>query len=271
MNYKYCLVLILLGILGLEACQKPTEGCMHPRSSNFNAEADKEVGCTYYQLQLSFLHALDNIGTPYTFSMPHLDSNNDSFKIEDFRLLLTNIHLQKSDGTEAHIIDKITIPLLSGEELSISDNFYIAQNAGNGANTTDIGGWVTLDTFATLNFTVGLADSRISDIDYALMRPLTHPLADTSESVYDNSNQQYYAGWANLTAVNYVDTLVVGWADTMNISLPYPVIALDAATIPVGIQLTYENLFDGVSFANDDQSTIITKLKNNLRNAFTSY
>lgn len=269
MNYNYIFLFFLL-IGGLVACQKPTEGCMHPRASNFSAEADKDVNCSYYQLQLSFSHALDNIGTVYQFATPQIDIDGDTFYIKDFKLMLSNIHLRKTDGTEAHIIDNISIPLLDGEKLTVSDNFYIAQNTENGTVSSDLGGWVTLDTFSTLNFTVGIADSRITGIDYDLMRPLTHPLSDTSESTYNNSVQQYYAGWANL-GLNKTDSIVIGFYDTLAMQLPYPVIALDAQNIPINIRLNYSQLFKGVSFKNDDNNAIITKLQNNLRNAFTSF
>lgn len=270
MNYNY-LFLLLLAIVGLEACQKPTEGCMHPRAINFNAEADKNLGCNYYQLQLNFSHSLDSTGTVYQFKTIHIDIDGDTFWIKDLKLLLTNLHLRKADGTEAHIVDQIMIPLLDGESLTISDNFYVAQNKGNGTIASDLGGWVTLDTFETVHFTVGVADSRLSGIDYELIRPLTHPLADTSESAYNNSSQAYYSGWTSLNTLNNTDSFTLAWSDTLAIELAYPVIALDAQNISINIRLNYSQLFEGVSFSNDDNNTIINKLQNNLRNAFTSF
>lgn len=268
MSYFYQSILLILFLVGIQACQPPVEGCTNPRAVNFNAEADENVGCSYYQLLLEIQYR-DNGGNVFNYGNTLTDADGTPFVINSMPVLTSQYHLlETASGVEASSVERLDVITMNNNRINVEDNFAILKPD---ATTVQAAGWATLGTFDQLEFVVGIPNN-IRNGNPSKVEEQGHPLSTSATSyMYDSTAAEYATSLINITLPNTGQNLVLRLFNETKISLPYAARAEDGQDVTVRLQLNYETLFDGVSLTNDPEIIIQNKIEQNFRNAFSTY
>lgn len=247
------------------SCQKNVEGCTNPIASNYNAEADTDCCCEYYQLQISARHWGSDTATAIAWGTTLADASNDSFVPLRAAFLISNIRLVNTQGIEFGVEDSLSATLQNGTSITIEDNFATLASS---SFIYELGKFSHLDTFDRLRFTVGLV-APATQIQPSSISESRHPLSSTaSVSMYDTLAQQFDAQQLAVTFPNTTDTVTYKLTDTIQIDLAYSVRAIDGADTNIRLDILYWKLFAGINFRTDSNATIRTKLLQNTRQVF---
>ncbi len=259
---------LLLVLIGLQACQKPVEGCTHPRAVNFNPEADENKDCQYYQLQLQMQHTTAANDT-FTYGYWLSDIDGTFFYITKMPMLLSELHLLRTSTGELFRSPEIlSVFDAAGNRKLVEDNFVTLEA---GIYTADIAAWVDLGTFDKLQFRLGL-DPNIRQGNPARIKQTAHPLSATAATyMYDSLTAGYFTTYVEIVLPNTNDTLRFDFYDNWNIELPYNITVADGQNIPIRLRLNYSDLFAGISFQNDPKALVISKIKQNMMASFSVY
>lgn len=267
---KYFYGYILLGaiLIGINACQPPVEGCTNPRAVNFNAEADENVGCNYYQLVLEMQYR-DNGGNVFNYGNTLTDADGSPFVVNSMPILTSQYHLlETTSGEEASSVERLDVITASSNRVNVEDNFAILKPD---AATVPAAGWATLGTFDQLEFSVGIPDN-IRNGNPSKVEEQGHPLSTSASSyMYDSMVAEYTTSFVNITLPNTGQNITFSLFGQNTVSLPYAARAEDGQDVQIRLQLNYEALFDGVSFTNDPEVIIKSKIEQNFANAFSVY
>lgn len=262
--------------LFLYACQEPVKGCMNPRAQNFAPEADVNLNCIYYPLQVQMEH--------YTSALPGdsllpgnwlVDVDGEFFYLENCHLMGNRIHLKKIGEQEFTIAPETRVFYkLSGGVVELEDNFFTINLGDPAANA---GGWFTLGDFDELRFSLGTGDF-LPLINPSEIAPQTdnspHPLSPNTDAyahLFDSTTMRYAT--LQLTAVqpnNNNRRLEAAVFQSYDFAVPYNVTVVDGQAVPIRIRLDYDALFRGISWTNDSL-VLGTKLSQNLANAISTY
>jgi hypothetical protein len=237
------------------------EGCNDPLAKNFDAEADKNCCCQYYQLRFDIDHSIDSFGTAFNLLDYYTDAAGAAYQIKSSALLISEISLIKADGTAFQINDSILTTLRNGSSSWLKDDFIYLKP---GTFISNIGSFTNFGDYTKVRFLVGLTGTA-ADSDGSVLSS-SHPLS-ASNGFYDGTTQRYRSGrWEIIK--NVTDTTVYELGDTLWVELDYPISCRDGFDTVVPLGFNYSTLMQDVVFASDDSLSVIQKLKNNIRNAF---
>jgi len=264
------------------ACDTPVEGCVQPRAFNFNAEADVNVDCIYYQLEVQWQHSsptqADNILLP---RQRLLDAVGDSFYVEDCRLLGSNLYLTKVGSTTPTTSpEMITLNTTNNGAQNIADNFF---GIRLDQYITTAGSWIELGSFDQLTLQLGLdtllqgnAPGKFVEAGRPNL-PISgtlgaHPLEPGADPfLYDSTRMVYPT--LQLTVVQpTVNNRVVSIQldDMVPFNFPYNATVNDGENIPIRLRLDYDQLFQGIRWSTDS-ATIAAQLSQNLPLSLSTY
>ena len=265
---NFLFFLIFISFVSFQACQQPVEGCTNPRAVNFNAEADKDLGCSYYQLTLEMQY-VDNTGAPFTYATTLTDTDGIPFLINKMPVLTSQYHLKETtSNTIGTAAEKIGIVKSNGTRVQTEDNFAILDPSTTSIQTA---GWATLGTFDQLEFLVGI-DENIRNGNPSKIEEQSHPLSTTATSyMYDSTSTQYATSLITVSLPNTGQNRTFNLFDTTSINIPYTILVEDGLDVFVRLRMNYEALFNSVSFTNDTDSLIALKIKQNFRTSFSTY
>lgn len=263
----YILLWMGLGLLSLTACDPPVVGCIDPRAKNFNAAADEAGDCNYYPLNIFWEHAStptsnDTIRLGHTFT----DVDGNPFILTSFSLMGNRLHLwESSTGREAISPSELILyQINTGAPTTVEDNFFTVRPE---SYSTFAAGWNQLGTFDRLTCTFGLPASRRSSNPSRV--PNNHPLSATaSPYLFDSTANGYYAAQIIIQQPNTMQEVKVQLFDEFSIDIPCLVTVVDGLEVKLDLRLSYEQVFAGISWTNDDQATLETKLRQNFSTAF---
>ena len=237
------------------------EGCIDPIAKNFDAEADKNCCCQYYQLRFDIDHSIDSFGTAFNLMNYYTDAAGAAYQIKSSALLISEISLIKADGTAFQISDSILTTLQNGSSSWLRDDFIYLKP---GTFISNIGGFINIGDYSKVRFLVGL-NGTATESDGAVLAS-QHPLS-ASNGFYDGISRRYRSGrWEIIK--NISDTTVYELSDTVWVELDYSVSCRDGFDTAVPLGFNYNTLVQDIVFANDDSLTVLQKLKTNIRNAF---
>lgn len=241
---------------------------MHPRAVNFNPEADENIGCNYYQLQAQLDHTT-NSGATFTYGYWLNDNDGTPFYIIKMPFVMSNTHLYKSNSTERITsIEEISVVTYGSTRTSVEDNFGAFEVSSTAA---DLASWIELGDFDSIEFRLGLPDA-VRSTNPAKISPETHPLGSNAAINMHNDNDSiYYSTYIRVVLPNTQDTLRFEFYDNWDFAFPYNVTAVDGQNVPINLRLNYNSIFNGLSFTNDDSTTICNKIRQNLPAAVSMY
>jgi len=265
-------ILIILGLvfylsLSFSACEKKVDGCMHPRAVNFNPEADEDEGCIYYELSLQMQHYASSVANDTLIAGNWLyDADTVAFYIQNCPILVSNVHLFQG-SQEFNSIETIDLYDMSGNIIKAEDNFFITLPGKYGAN---IAGWTHLGTFDSISFNLGLPDNIRQTNPSKIYQ--YHPLSTSPNFyMYDSVSSGYQACRIDIKQPVSLNEFNFKFIDDIQIKLPYNVTAVDGSNVLINLRLDYLALFNGISFTNDSQATIESKILQNFPGAFSTY
>lgn len=264
---KYLFLLLIVVSFG--ACQEPVEGCMHPRASNFSPKADEDIGCNYYQLKLMMKYGYNStLADDFVYGTVLYDADGTPFTISQMPFLLSHVHLVRVTGEEEIGPEDLTVFDDANNRYYTEDNFGIIAPS---KNEVLVSGWVKLGDFDRVRFRVGVP-KEVRNTLPSRVTENNHPLS-TSAAVYmyDSTATQYATTFVELSLPNTSQSMRFDFFDNWDIELPYAVTAVDGADVEVNLRLNYATLFNGISFSNDDSTTIHNKIKQNIPTAFSTY
>ena len=257
-------------LLIFTACQKNVDGCQHPRAKNFNPEADRDPNsaCEYYQLQPTFQHTTNGTDT-FFVGQWFLDSNGDTFTVNQVAFLGSAVHLIHSDDrTEQTSIDEIILYSQSSSPLLTEDNFFIGQP---GLYTYDAAGWIEVGIYDSITFCIGVPPA-VSVTKQSSVEESQHPLSNTAiTNMYVDSTDTYSTCKVQLTQNSNDRKIILDLVTYVPFRLAKTISVLDGVDTAIPIQINYTNLFSGLSLNTDTDSIIQVKLTQNLPNAFSTY
>ncbi|MCH2043469.1 MAG: hypothetical protein MK212_04960 [Saprospiraceae bacterium] len=261
MNYRIINYLAIL--LLLSQCATPIENCTDPIAQNYDASADKNCCCTYYQLRLALNHQW-NDSTSFAYNNPFTDVNGDTFEIQDIQLYISDAHLVDVQGNTAEVYDSIFLIQNNGVSDWYTDDFALMSA---GVLNLDLGDFFSLGTYNQLKFAVGLSPevrqtdpNQVSDTEHSLY---------TDNALYDATNSTYYLGKLQFIVPSQLDTFDVFLTDSLQVQLDTTIISVDGANTSIALDVNYEKLLNGVTVSSTNISNMATQLKANLNNLFS--
>lgn len=262
MKWILSLIVVVLFLGIFYSCNR-VEGCTDPVAENFDAEADKDCCCSYYQLSLAVRHEV-NDSTSFNYFSPYLDANNDTFELQRTAFLCSNFELIKADGTVFRVRDSIDVELPNGTQYTLVDDFSTLRPA---TFVNNIGAFLSYGEYEKLRLLVGL-DFPASDVDATVIDDASQPLSNQHSPNFFNGTR-YNNAFFEVILPASEDTVSFEIQDTFWIELNYNVNAADGQDTEIPIAINYLDIFDGISFVNDDSSTVVQKIKNNISDAFS--
>ena len=266
MKIFYCCLVITLCCSS--ACQKIVEGCMHPRAQNYNPEADEDEGCVFYELELNMNHFADSLANDTLTIGDYLyDADDTSFYLSSFSILCSGLHLFDFSGSEYSGAEQIKLFDLNGNAVYTEDNFFIVSP---GTYSYNISAWTQLGTFDSLCFHVGVS-SEISKTNPARVTESNHPLSGSSVPLMYDSTSTYFSAHMEIIQPGSGDVLSFVFYDYFPVHLPYSVTVVDGSNTAIRMKLDYQILFNNISFSNDNDSVVKSKILQNIPVAFSTY
>ena len=237
------------------------EGCTDPLAENFDAEADKDCCCKYYQLRFDIEQSIDTFGSPFSLLTFYNDAAGAPYQIKSSAMLISDVSLLKADGSAFYVSDSILTTLQNGSSSWLRDDFFYLKP---GTFISDIGSFTSFGDYTKVRFLVGLSGTATQSDGSVLSA--THPLSATN-SFYNAASGRYRSGrWEIIK--NVTDTTLYELTDTVWVEMDYPLSCRDGFDTVVPLGFNYNTLLQDIVFATDDSTTVIQKLKNNIRNAF---
>jgi len=274
-------LLLLLLILLFNACYNPREGCLDLRATNFEVDADRPCNrcCTYPQLLLVFEHKVqkDSAANLTYTTATYRDGAGNSFRIRDIQFYVSNARLVRADNSEVFPTDSLTVriqpPGGTPQTATIADNVALVNR--NNFSPAEMGTFLTTGSFAKVRFTLGLQPVQNQVLPNSLPDSVVnHPLENTG--MYINPDTGFVINRLQLfNDLNQTDTTFTTFRllqqDTVPVELPIPnpFNLVEGRDLRVIIRINYLDWFKNVNIKTDPPATVATKIRDNLRNAFS--
>ncbi|NUO02053.1 MAG: hypothetical protein HUU01_15725 [Saprospiraceae bacterium] len=269
----------------LSACYEPTEGCLDARATNFDLQADEACSdcCEYPTFQLSLQHRIVLPGREFRFSTDsvYYDGSGNPFRFQNIRFYLSNIHLVRSDGTEAIVEDTIELNLFdpSGmpRKATVEDNFLLANPVFE--QTYTLGSLRESDSnFEKIRFAVGVEGVANEAIPDSL--PDDYPLGRIEETLDLHFNQDY--GYVFNYLSLFRDTLSTNTTPVVLRIGTTPYLRVVELFLPPGgftptdgfntlvtLRINYVEWFQSLNVQSDTPGQMTEKIVQNLANSFS--
>ncbi len=262
--HKYSIIALLLCLICFCTACSVEEGCTDPQARNYNPEADRYCCCEYYNLRLKINHSADTSSFAYLTS--YADAQGNTYEVRSVSILVSQIQLMDSLGQYFGISDSINIPLITGGVIWLPDDFSIIRP---GTFINEIGSFIHLGAYRKIRFLVGLDETASKARAADIVNTQQVLSAGHSAGHYNSSSNTYrFLRWEISRPVS-TDPFRYDLSDTVWIELDYPIGVVDGIDTEIPIRVDYSRFFQGVSFADDDSLTIVQKIKNNTRDAFS--
>jgi hypothetical protein len=251
--------------ISLFACQKQVEGCTQPIASNYQADADKDCCCTFYNLELSLKHLAADSLSFFSINAPFELNSGQIITPLSFNLLISDIQLYNRNNQNFSINDSSAYLLTNGISNDLANDFTLFSP---NIFSASIGKFTQLDTFNRLSFTVGL-DNRLSQISPAAITDANNPLSFlASPLLYNSAAARYNTAVFRFAVSNSTDTVTFAFPTNVRIELPCNVAAVDGRNTRINLNIYYATLFDNINFQTHTADTIKARFERNLNQSF---
>lgn len=277
------LVFGIFVMLFVESCYENQEGCLDLRATNFDIDADRECDgcCVFPQLKLVFEHKLlpdSNANLTYNTAI-YKDGAGNDFRVKDIQFYVSNARLIREDGAVVTPDDSLLVSIQPPGGVATEQN--VADNVGiinrNNFSPAEMGRFIATGKFAKVAFSIGLSEVLNQVIPTSLPDSLDdHPLQNTI--MYVNADTGFIFNKIQLfNSASETDTTFTNYylyhPDAVDLELSIPdnanINIIEGYDIRVIVRINYLKWFTDVNLKNDTPAMVATKLKNNLRNAFS--
>jgi hypothetical protein len=256
---------VFLCFLLLTQCQEPVLGCLDARATNFDVTAAKPCEdncCVFPNMKIQFNYAFDTsnfiFNTSYKFG-------TDSIRFITSQFYVSNVQLQKDDGTKASVLDSI---LLFRERDTLKVPNYYALAGKNIGFESVLGKFNQVGIYSKVSFNIGLDVDAAKTIPSKM--PSGGPLSIKSDSMYISSEKQYIFNKMTLVRTsNPTDTLrfVMKTLKTIELKGVKNLVLKEGFDATIPLKIDYKKWLEGVNFS--DLKTIIEgKIVSNTDKAF---
>jgi len=249
-------------LLSFAACSADVEGCTDPIARNFNAEADADCCCEYYQVQLQCRHFARDTAEALQLGGAFFDPQGNALRADALQLLLSDIQLIDYDGIAFPIEDSLLFDLRDGAQLRLPND---ARALTPESVRLKMGKFSRTGDYAALRLHVGLSTSA-ANIDATALPSATHPLASTASPVFWDSTQQRYNSYLFAFYDAQRDTTyTLTDSSRISVDIPVEISVRDGADITVNIDISYMQMLYNVDLLLDSPATLRSKIADNLR------
>lgn len=265
LNHLRDLTLLAL-FLVCSACHEAVEGCLDIESTNYDVSADRDCAddqtsgdcpCKYPSLTL----ILDRLHqkTELDLDSVYVTETGDSYKILDYRFLLSEMTLVNVDGTELTATDSIEIFIQEGDNrLSnhMNHSWVIISKSGSSVRLEDLR---TSGSFVSIRGLLGI-DPQYANLDI-----------DNDDSNLENLSNLFYkdGGFVNSVfslavgtslqdTVELVSTQSAAWSDALTIE------NIPGSNLSATISIDFSHIIGPIDFENDSYDTQVSKLQSGL-------
>jgi hypothetical protein len=264
-NTRHLYALALFGLLLLTQCQEPGVGCLDSRATNFDVTAAKTCEdncCVFPNLKMQFDYAFDTFNFKFNTSYKF---DTDSIRFITSQFYVSNVQLQKDDGTKASVLDSI---LLFRELDTLKVPNYYALAGKNIGFESVLGKFNQIGIYSKVRFDLGL------DVEAAKTIPSKMssggPLSIKSDSMYISSEKQYIFNKMTFVRTSKpTDTLrfVIKTLKPIELKGIKNLVLKEGFDAIIPLKIDYKKWLEGVKFS--DLKTIIeSKIVSNTDKAF---
>lgn len=259
--HRFSLVLIILVGFFLSNCYEKKDGCLDIYATNFNAEADNNCCCQYPKIELNFSHQLN--GKAYNATDTVQNDSGQLFKITSFSYYLSDIVFTDAKGNKYSTTDTFHIPVLNDYIVIKNDVALIRP----GTTSVTLGSFKQLDVLKSITLKVGTPDG----VDGALIDqiPDDRTLSRQADTLFFEGS-----GYASMK-IKYSTNLETGIPEkTVYVYQRVPLIFSADLPTKIGsntclsVAVNYAWWFHDVNVFTDDESTVATKIIQNLQKSF---
>ncbi|MEZ5013713.1 MAG: MbnP family protein [Chitinophagales bacterium] len=247
---------VFLLAIGLQACKR--EGCTDPNALNYDANANKDVGCIY-----EAVHEVEMHFHPYVHGDALFEGN--TYTIEGVATTLNYCRFYVSN---------IRLVNAAGEEIVAPEHYLYVQPDPDEYSLGDIPD----GDYTAIRFDIGI-DSATNHGD-----PSLYPLGDPLGAQSPNMHWGWLNGYIFLRIDGEADSNADGTPDDafemhigtddflVSVEIPYDLTVSDQTENIFHMDANWEQLFVGVDLANDNTShttdnlTLANIIKNNIPN-----
>jgi hypothetical protein len=265
LSHFFALSLAATALVYGSGCTTVVEDCTDPTARNFNAEADKDCCCTFYQLQWSMRHFANDSSEIMQLEVPFTDPQGQILTPSALNFMISEVELIDSFGVAWAVQDSIYPFLRDGSSAYLKNSFAILNPNGL---IYKFGKFARRGNYVALRFRLGLS-ATAAQVDGQRVSPATLPLSATaSPTLYDSTAGQYNHYRLILNNVNADTTYILtSQLDTV-IELAMPIAVVDGSDTNINIDVYYSLLLASVAWGIDSPATIAAKIFQNAPLAF---
>jgi hypothetical protein len=256
---------VFLCFLLLTQCQEPVLGCLDARATNFDVTAAKPCEdncCVFPNMKIQFNYAFDTFNFKFNESYKF---GTDSIRFITSQFYVSNVQLQKDDGTKASVLDSI---LLFREQDTLKVPNYYTLSGKNIGFESILGKFNQVGIYNKVSFNIGLDVEAAKTIPSKM--PSGGPLSIKSDSMYISSEKQYIFNKMTLVRTSKpTDTLrfVIKTLKSVELKGVKNLVLREGFDAVVALKIDYKKWLEGVNFS--DLNTITeNKIVNNTDKAF---
>ena len=256
---------LCLFALFLQACSPAIEGCTDPRARNFNAAADRDCCCEFFQWQWTLGHAFDENEPSFQFNSPFADAQGTGVEFLYFDLFVSDLALLDAQG-QVYLPEDSTSYFTFGNNTRQLTNNLAAINPEY--RLIRFGKFGREGTYTQMRVVLGLNEVwRLVNPERILNNP-THPLKNTR--LYNDTTRLYTDARIGLkvTNTNSIYDFNYSLGDTLYLDLNQGFDVQEGQDANLRLEIHYGELFHNINFATEDEVQIQAKIKANLGRIF---
>ncbi len=262
LNRIYIILVNILFLVSFFGCYESKEGCLDVSATNYDASADENCCCTYPKLIVNLDHKVDSINY-IKLDSTYYNNLNVPFAIKSVQFYLSSFQL-KDTINDLTVSVKDSILINTGDYIHNDIAFFTRT-----ATSSNVGQITTGSTFQQLAFSFG----NRTEVDRALPSDFStsHPLYVQSPAMYDSTAHQYLQMRLEIFNPEQTNiTKILTWKDDpITILLDAPYVSDIGYNITYKMALNYLQLLEGIDIWNEDDDTVIEKIKENIPNSFS--
>lgn len=272
--------LLLWMVFSVVACYEPVEGCLNPRASNFDLDADEACSdcCTLPELEITFNAIWDDGLESQSIRLDtyYVDVMNNPWRFKRLRFYWSDLTLTTIEGSSLEIQDSLDVAIDMGTDtttISVQDDYVLVDIDGASGQFT-VGSIEATNTMISLDGLMGIAQPVNSAVITSV--PTSHPLAPqlgqmnfNDGSGYIFAKLEYYQDTiASDTIPREINILGDDVLSAFSFNLPVPTQLVDGFNPVLLIEQNITRLFEGIDVRLADTTVLKSQFVENLTESF---
>jgi hypothetical protein len=273
--------IVLIGMLfSVVACYEPVEGCLNPRASNFDLDADEACSdcCTLPELKITFNAVWNDGGESEALRLDtfYTDALDQAWRFKRLRFYWSGLTLEKTDGNLLLIRDSLDVAIVTGADTStivVRDDIVLVDIDGASGRFT-VGTIEANGFMSRLNGLMGIAQPINSAVTTSV--PTGHPLSPQlgkmnfgADKGYVFAKLEYFQDTiATDTTAREINILGDDALLAFTLDLPLPMQLVEGFDQILLIEQDIARLFEGINVRLADTSALKVQFVENLAQSF---